>query len=203
MTNTRENEHSEPPGTVDLSRLDDFLQQGFAVLAMNQHDPNPDMPFEAWAYQGPLDFDIATPVVFGLGTNGFDALRSLDKLLANHGEPAEVPDMTHRVPLHVDDREMATILAALRYHQAENLPGAAGIPDLTIEDIATDGGHLAALNHVEIDRLCERLNLGAEASYARQWQCPDCHRIVTCSYEDLAEVGAPYCSECDREMHMM
>ena len=203
MTNTRDNQQREPPGAVDLPRINEFLHQGFAVLAMNRHDPNPEMPFEAWAYQGPLDFDIATPVVFGLGTSGFDALCSLDKLLADHGETGPAPDVASRVPLLVDDSELATVLAALRFHQAENLQAAADIPDQAIRDIATDGGRLEALGFEDVDLLCERINLGAEGSYSRRWCCPDCHRIVNCSYDDLAEAGAPYCGDCDREMHMV
>jgi len=95
------------------------------------------------------------------------------------------------------------MLAALRFHQAENLQGTDEIPDQAISQIATDGGRLEALNREEVDHLCERLNLGAEGSYSQRWYCPHCHRIVTCSYEDLAEVGAPYCGNCDCEMHMM
>ena len=107
------------------------------------------------------------------------------------------------LPLPVDDRELATILAALRFHQAENLQGSGDMPDLAIREIATDGGRLVALNSQEVDRLCERINLGAQGSYSRRWCCPDCQRVVNCSYDDLAEAGAPYCSDCDREMHMM
>ena len=178
MTNTRENEHHEPSGTVDLSRLDAFLQHGFTVLTMNQHDPNPDMPFEAWAYRGPLDFDVATPLVFGLGMSGFDALNSLDNLLADHGEPRPAPDVAIRAPLLVDDRELATILAALRFHQVENLQGTGAIPGQAIRDIATDGGRVEYLGFKDVDRLCERLNLGAETSYCRQWRCADCQHVV-------------------------
>ncbi len=202
-TNTRENRHHEPLGTVSQSQLDVFLHQGFAVLTKNRHDPNPGMPFEAWAYQGPLDFDSATPLVFGLGTSGFDALNSLDKLLADHDGSSPSPDMATRGALLVNDRELATILAALRFHQAENLQGADEIPGQAIRDIATDGGRLETLGFEDVDRLCERLNLGAEGSYSRQWRCPDCHCVVICSYDDLAEAGSPYCTECDAEMLMV
>ena len=68
--------------------------------------------------------------------------------------------MKKTVPLTVDQRELATILAALRFHQDENLQGASEIPDRVIRDIATDGGNLQPLTFDEIDRLCERLNLG-------------------------------------------
>jgi hypothetical protein len=48
-------------------------------------------------------------------------------------------------------RELATVLAALRYWQREGL----AIDD---HDIATDGGNLKELDAEEIDDLCERLN---------------------------------------------
>jgi len=60
--------------------------------------------------------------------------------------------------LVVDSRELATILAALRFHQDENLPAGREIPDQVIKDIATDGGSLKPLNFKDIDRLCERIN---------------------------------------------
>ena len=204
MTNTRENQHLQPLGVVNLPRVDEFLHQGgFAVLTKNRHDPNPGMPFEAWAYQGPLDFDTATPLVFGLGTSGFDALNSLDKLLVNHEGPSPASDMATRGPLLVDDREMATILVALRFHQAENLQGSDEIPGQAIREIATDSGRLEALGFKDVDRLCERLNLGGDGSYPRQWRCPDCQCVATCSYDDLAVTGAPYCTDCDHEMQMV
>jgi len=61
--------------------------------------------------------------------------------------------------LRVDARELATILAALRYHQAENLQDTAAIADQAISDIASDGGTLKPLHSAEIDQLCQRLNL--------------------------------------------
>jgi len=55
--------------------------------------------------------------------------------------------------LAVDDRELATVLAALRGHQRRTCP-----PDLL--DIATNGGRHVPLTGEEIDGLCERLNCG-------------------------------------------
>jgi hypothetical protein len=52
----------------------------------------------------------------------------------------------------VDDRTTATILAALRFYQAR------GVGDATVQDIATNGGSLAALDAAEIDELCGQLN---------------------------------------------
>jgi len=63
-----------------------------------------------------------------------------------------------RTPLVVDDRQLATILAALRFHQVENLQGGAGIEDRAIEEIATDAGKLTALNFDEVEGLCRMLN---------------------------------------------
>jgi hypothetical protein len=60
--------------------------------------------------------------------------------------------------LAVDDRQLATILAALRFHQAENLQGGAGIADRAIEEIATDAGELTALDFDEVEGLCQMLN---------------------------------------------
>jgi len=60
--------------------------------------------------------------------------------------------------LAVDDRQLATILGALRFHQVENLQGGASIPDRAIEEIATDGGRLTSLDFDEVERLCQTLN---------------------------------------------
>jgi hypothetical protein len=56
--------------------------------------------------------------------------------------------------IEIDDREFATVLAALRCYQAVGC-GAKG----TI-DIATNGGEFEPLDEEEIDDLCEELNLG-------------------------------------------
>ena len=40
-------------------------------------------------------------------------------------------------------------------------------------------------------------------SYCRTWKCPDCGRLIEHSYEALAEVGTPICSDCDTEMQML
>ena len=73
------------------------------------------------------------------------------------------------ITLRINRRELATILAALRYHQDENLQGGRdgkggkggkNIPDQFIRQIATDGGVLEPLDFREVDRLCRRLNAG-------------------------------------------
>lgn len=56
-------------------------------------------------------------------------------------------------------RELATVLAGLRYWQREGLTSCGGE-----HDIATDGGALAPLGSAEIDLLCERLNAPAPAA---------------------------------------
>lgn len=67
--------------------------------------------------------------------------------------------------LVVDERELATILAALRFHQNENLRICPDIPDQAIKDIATDSGSLKLLNFDDVNRLCERINI-CDETYA-------------------------------------
>ena len=78
------------------------------------------------------------------------------------------------VTLHVSRRELATILAALRFHQDENLQGRCEIPDQTVREIATDCGQLNPLTFEEVSALCERMNLGEDAADWREcrheWQ---------------------------------
>jgi len=69
--------------------------------------------------------------------------------------------------LVVDKRELATILAALRFHQDENLRNCPDIPDEVIKDIATDCGSFKPLNFDDVGRLCERINTCDEASAGR------------------------------------
>jgi len=64
--------------------------------------------------------------------------------------------------LAVDGRELATILAALRFHQDENLRTSPGIADQAIEDIATDCGSFKPLDFDDVSRLCERINIQDE-----------------------------------------
>ncbi|MEI7837213.1 MAG: hypothetical protein WCK05_12500, partial [Planctomycetota bacterium] len=64
------------------------------------------------------------------------------------------------ITLRINPRELATILAALRYHQDENLQGGRdnkggeSIPDQFIRQIAADGGALKPLDFRQVDRLC-------------------------------------------------
>jgi hypothetical protein len=59
----------------------------------------------------------------------------------------------------LNNRELATVLAALRYWQRHGLPQCLDSKNhLPEDDIATDGGTLAPMRKPEIDVLCERLN---------------------------------------------
>lgn len=111
------------------------------------------------------------------------------------------------ITITVDRRELATILAALRFHQDENLQGGGEITDMVIADIATDGGTLKPLDFPAVDRLCQRLNLGDTEGISNEakprWQCPQCRRIVRGSNQSLAEAGTPFCPDCDQHMHLL
>jgi hypothetical protein len=63
------------PQLLNLSR---FLKKGFVILTHNAGDTSKYGPFEAWAYQGPLDLQVATPVTFGVGASVPDALEALE-----------------------------------------------------------------------------------------------------------------------------
>ena len=69
-----------------------------------------------------------------------------------------MPKKKDAIALRVSARELATILAALRFHQEENLQGGRDIPGQFVKEIATDGGLLKALGFHEVAALCERLN---------------------------------------------
>jgi hypothetical protein len=69
-----------------------------------------------------------------------------------------VVSVSQAIELEVDWRELATILAALRFHQDENLQGGSIIADQKVGVIATDGGKLTPLDFDEVEQLCERLN---------------------------------------------
>lgn len=56
-----------------------------------------------------------------------------------------------------DTRELATILAALRYWQREGASGNS-VDTEPEHDILTDGGEIEPLTAEEIDALCERIN---------------------------------------------
>ena len=58
----------------------------------------------------------------------------------------------------VDERQLATLLAALRFYQDENLQAGSAIPDKCIAEIASNCGQLAPLDFDEVDALCKKLN---------------------------------------------
>jgi hypothetical protein len=117
------------------------------------------------------------------------------------------------ITLRIDARELATILAALRFHPDENLQGDPGLSGTSVQDIASNSGMLKPLDFHEMNALCQRLNVPqacphrviqnpSTTPYQRTWKCPDCGFSTTCSYEDLAEAGAPICTDCDIEMEL-
>jgi hypothetical protein len=156
-----------------MKTLLEFLRsQSFVILARNRENRK-GQEYEAWAYKGPLDFEKAEPQRFGLGSSPASALEALDWQLTAlaKASPAPLatplPPVTPRSapvkresgrPFPFDERELATILAALRYHQDENLQAHPTIPDQFIRDIATNGSILKPLTFHEVNALCERLN---------------------------------------------
>ena len=152
---------------IAVRHVEKFLVKGgFVILGLNRLDPSRQGAHEAWAYQGPLDFN-ATPVVFGVGQRVRDALIALDMYLADpklQRRRAGRDKSARTVTVEMDNRELATVLAALRFHQDENLAGGKGIADQAIAEIATDGGRLKPLSAGEIDQLCLRLNCGASSA---------------------------------------
>ena len=62
--------------------LNRFLEDGFVILTLNSANEPADR-FEAWAYSGPLDFNAAAPVRFGLGSSPLEALRTLQEQITD------------------------------------------------------------------------------------------------------------------------
>ena len=278
-----------------------FRQCDFIVLAQNSQDPNPQTPIEAWAYQGPLDFQKATPVTFGQGADIDEALRALEsqlvkladsmntetfiillqeqssdkpermitvKLLSEAGKlwiaPEDYGDKTSQegcgypigleiwegrlrlivfddinredpqiidlekarescrteeddcsepcgngktssqnqsLTFSVNERQLATLLAALRFHQDENLQGNVVIPDESIKEIASDSGSLTPLSFDEVDALCEQLNndslIGLTVSLPpTESGHPPLYRVVY-----VIDVGAVDAQQAAKETH--
>jgi len=140
-----------------MKTLRAFLcQKGFVVMTGHGNGAE----YEAWAYAGPLDLDEAVPQRFGVGDTPVQALEALDWQLTQAAKYPAAPlaETPPLASLRLDQRELATILAALRYRQDENLTSGPQISDLAIRDIATDGGTLKPLDRREIDALCQKLN---------------------------------------------
>ena len=47
------------------------------------------------------------------------------------------------------------------------------------------------------------VQMALKARYTRAWNCPDCGRVIHISYEELAQVGSPICTDCDRHMQLL
>lgn len=81
-----------------LPRLGRFLKKdGFVILTHNEGDPSKHGPFEAWAYQGPLDLQAASPVTFGVGASIPDALDALELQLEAQRQHVNRDDRQHQV----------------------------------------------------------------------------------------------------------
>jgi len=76
-------------------------------------------------------------------------------------------DKKKEFALVVNRRELAVILAALRFYQNENLGDGSDVGREAIKDIATDCGSLRPLDFEGVDRLCERINTCYEISTTR------------------------------------
>ncbi len=98
------------PG-VDL--ISKFLNdQGFIVLGRNQQDANPELPFEAWAYQGPLDFQAAQPVTFSLAENPMQALHNLSEKLGDlspQAKGASIPK-NYQIAAPPDEKDLFRVV---------------------------------------------------------------------------------------------
>lgn len=91
------------------------------------------------------------------------------------GSRKETPAYTW---LRVHRRQLATILAALRFHRDENVQGTGEIPDKHIQRLATDCGNLRPLDFDEITTLCRRLSAATRSVHGRSRTCPACGRSV-------------------------
>ena len=100
--------HDDADIRFEAERLERLLTEGgFIVLAKNQQDPHPGQPLEAWAYQGPLDFNQANPVTFGFGNSVAHVLAALNEQLKQAGQPGQTHEHPHGrmtvVPLEEKD----------------------------------------------------------------------------------------------------
>jgi len=75
--------------------------------------------------------------------------------------------MSKPIVVRIDKRQLATILASLRFHQDENLQGGRDMPNQPIKEIATDDGLLRPLSFEEVSKLCERLNLDGGSQFTK------------------------------------
>jgi hypothetical protein len=99
----------------------------------------------------------------------------------------------------VDEREHATVLAALRWWQ-DHTPSGEEHPDL--HDIATNVNTLEELDSVEIDELCERLNTEPVADVRLNRAAPDllaALKDLTAAYAALPNVFADWEGDAEQE----
>lgn len=82
-----------------------------------------------------------------------------------------------------------------------------GLFAFVVIELDESGGHLD-----EAIRLLQRASHDVDAVLQavmtekqshRLWQCSQCHQSFEVSYDDLATVGTPLCSDCDCEMEML
>ena len=67
------------PDLVPVSTVERFLRErGFVTLTHNAEEGH----YEAWAYQGPLDWNTATAVRFGIGPHLMKSLEALNHQLS-------------------------------------------------------------------------------------------------------------------------
>jgi hypothetical protein len=75
--------HSLPDDPApDHPAIDQLLTRGFVVITRHKEDTG-HAEYEAWAYKGPLDFDQAGSVCFGLGATISNALDALEHHLTH------------------------------------------------------------------------------------------------------------------------
>lgn len=84
------------------------------------------------------------------------------------------------IVLDVDERELATILATLRFHQDENLQSGRSITDRKVSVVATDAGKLTPLTFDDVDRLCQRLNGGSAIKAGMNVESPPREAASNC-----------------------
>ncbi len=93
--------------------------------------------------------------------------------------------------MKLTDRELGTVLAALRLRQSMLSERV-----LDVEDIATNDGEFESLDEDEIDGLCERLNCEGEPA-----EIAACRRLVK-AYEDGADAEHVEWSDVDEAYRM-
>lgn len=68
----------------------------------------------------------------------------------------------------LNDRELATVLAALRFYQRMRLTPNRSLTNADLDDILTNGGKVKPLDAGQIDELCELINLGGQPAKATE-----------------------------------